>query len=132
MAKNGSTWCFFGHKRMYLKTIAAESVVGRIWLTKTHFLPFLAKNDRVLPVVATLLSFHPFLAILCSFPVGYSTARTDQHGPQASDFSLNKYQQNFDQVTWRLTTFSHFSFNNFEADPPVCLGDTPSRTTTYK
>ena len=26
--------------------------------------------------------FHPFLAILCSFPVGYSTARTDQHGPQ--------------------------------------------------
>ena len=30
MAKNGSTRCFFGQKRMYLKTIAAESVVGRI------------------------------------------------------------------------------------------------------
>ena len=30
MATNGSTWCFFGQKRMYLKTIAAESVVGRI------------------------------------------------------------------------------------------------------
>ena len=29
MAKNGSTRCFFGQKRMYLKTIAAESVVGR-------------------------------------------------------------------------------------------------------
>ena len=26
--------------------------------------------------------YVPFLAILCSFPVGYSTARTDQHGPQ--------------------------------------------------
>ena len=81
MAKNGSTRCFFGQKRMYLKTIAAESVVGRIWLANTHY-PFLAKSDRVLPVIATLLSFHPFLAILCSFPVDYSTARTDQHGPQ--------------------------------------------------
>ena len=30
MAKDGSTRCFFGQKRMYLKTIAAESVVGRI------------------------------------------------------------------------------------------------------
>ena len=30
MAKNGSTRCFFGKKRMYLKTIAVESVVGRI------------------------------------------------------------------------------------------------------
>ena len=30
MAKNGSTRCFFGQKRMYLKTITAESVVGRI------------------------------------------------------------------------------------------------------
>ena len=30
MAKNGSTRCFFGQKRMYLKTIAAEVVVGRI------------------------------------------------------------------------------------------------------
>ena len=26
--------------------------------------------------------YVPFLAILCSFPVRYSTARTDQHGPQ--------------------------------------------------
>ena len=78
MAKNGSTRCFFGQKRMYLKTIAAESVVGRISLANTHYLPFLAKSDRVLPVIATLLSFHPFLAILCSFPVGYSTTRTDQ------------------------------------------------------
>ena len=30
MAKNGRTRCFCGQKRMYLKTIAAESVVGRI------------------------------------------------------------------------------------------------------
>ena len=33
-------------------------------------------------LIATLLSFHPFLAILCSSPVGYSTTLTDQHGPQ--------------------------------------------------
>ena len=30
MAKNGSTRCFFGQKRVYLKTIATESVVDRI------------------------------------------------------------------------------------------------------
>ena len=62
--------------------MAAESVVGRIGLAHTHFLPFLAKSDRVLPVIATLLSFHAFSAIVCSFPVGYSINRTDQHGPQ--------------------------------------------------
>ena len=84
MVKNGSMYpVLFGQKRMYLKTrVASESVVGRIWLANTHYLPFLAKIDRVLPVIATLLSFHPFLAILCSFPMGYSTTRTDQHGPQ--------------------------------------------------
>ena len=71
-----------GQKRVYLETTAGESVVGRIGLANTHVLLFLAKSDRVLPVIATLLSFHPFLANLCSFPVGYSTTRTDQHGPQ--------------------------------------------------
>ena len=30
IAKNGSSRCFFGQKRMHLKTIAAERVVGRI------------------------------------------------------------------------------------------------------
>ena len=30
MAKSGSSRCFFGQKRMHLKTIAAESVVGHI------------------------------------------------------------------------------------------------------
>ena len=52
-----------------------------VTLHNTHYLPFLAESGRVLPVIATLLSFHPFLVILCSFPVGYSTAR-NQHGPQ--------------------------------------------------
>ena len=66
MAKNGSSRCFLAKNGCTLKTIAAESVVGRIWLAKTHYLPFLAKSDRVLPVIATLLSFHPFLAIFCS------------------------------------------------------------------
>ena len=82
MAKNGSSRCFLAKNGCTLKIIAAGSVVGRIFLANTHYLPFLAKSDRVLPVIATLLSFHPFLAILCSFPVGYSTTRTDQHGPK--------------------------------------------------
>ena len=82
MAKNGSSRCFLAKNGCTLKTIAAESVVGRIWLANTHYLPFLAKSDRVLPVIATLLSFHPFLAIFCSFPVGYSPTRTDQPRPQ--------------------------------------------------
>ena len=82
VAKNRSSRCFLAKNGCTLKTVAAESVVGRIWLVNTHYLPFLAKSDRVLPVIATLLSFHPFMAILCFFPVGYSRARTDQHGPQ--------------------------------------------------
>ena len=73
---------FFGQKRVNLKTIAAESAVSHILLANTHFLPFLAKSDGVFPIIATLFSFHPFLAILCSFSVGYSTTRTDQHGLQ--------------------------------------------------
>ena len=80
-----------GQKREYPvlfwpKTDVPENNSGRecCWpyLIGQHPLPFLAKSDRVLPVIATLLSFHPFLAILCSFPVGYSTTRIDQHGPQ--------------------------------------------------
>ena len=47
MAKNGSSRCFFGQKRVYLETIAAKSVVGRIWLANTLFLPFLAKSVRI-------------------------------------------------------------------------------------
>ena len=70
----------FGQKWMYPKTIAAESVLLAVsdWPTPT-ISRFWPKSDRVLPIIATLLSFHPFLAILCFFPVGYSTARTDQH-----------------------------------------------------
>ena len=75
MANSGSSRWFCGQKRMYLKTKAAESVVGHIWLASTHFPSFLANSHRVLPVIATLLSFHPFLAILCSFPVDYVTTR---------------------------------------------------------
>ena len=79
MAENGSSRCFSGQQGVYLKTIPAESVVGRIWSANSHFHPFLNKRDRVLPTIAPLLSFHTFLAILCSFPVGYSNT---PHGPQ--------------------------------------------------
>ena len=72
MAKNGSSRCFSGRKRVYLNTIAAESGVGQSDMANTHYDSFLAKNDRVLSIIATFLSFHPFLAILFSLPVGYS------------------------------------------------------------
>ena len=49
-----------------------ESCWSYLILVNTHFHLFLAKNDRVLPIIATLLSFHPFLTILCPLPVGYS------------------------------------------------------------
>ena len=104
----------FGQKRMYPENNSGRECCWP-YLTGQHPLsPVLAKSDRVLPVIATLLSFHPFLAILCSvfghfcsFPVGYSTTRTDQHGPQ------EQLTANFAQVTWSLTKFSHFSVNNF-------------------
>ena len=128
MAKNGSSRCFLAKNGCTLKTIAAESVVGHIWLANTHYLPFLAKSDRVLPVIATLLSFHPFLAIFCSvfghfmFISGglldYSNRSTSATRTNNSKISP--------QVTRRLTIFSHFSVNNFEVTSytPVCLGDT--------
>ena len=47
----------------------------------THFHPLLAKSNRLLSINATLLSFHPFLAISCSLPAGYSNR------PNGVDFS---------------------------------------------
>ena len=66
-AKNGSIRCFFGQKRMHLKTIVAESVVGRIGLANTHCLPFLVKSDRVLPAIATLPGNSYFAQLLPVF-----------------------------------------------------------------
>ena len=79
MAKNGSSRCFFGQQRVCLKTIAAQSAVGHILLATTQFLPFLAKSDRVLLVIATLLGFSPFYV---PFRGDYSATLTDQHGSQ--------------------------------------------------
>ena len=60
------------------------------------FPPVLIKNGRVLPIFSTLLSFHPFLAILCSLPVGYSIEQTD-HESNQHKFLVH--------VTLRLTVF---------------------------
>ena len=71
----------------------------------------------------------------------YSTARTDQHGPQEQFFlkQLLTQQQNFDQVmTWRLTTFSHYFSVTISGLIPLSVWGilrsfiTPARTTTYK
>ena len=44
-----------------------------LYLIGQHpFSPVFCVNDRVLPIIATLLSFHPSLVILCSILVGYS------------------------------------------------------------
>ena len=46
---------------------------GWLFLIGQHsFSPVFGQNDRVLPIIATLLSFHPSLVILCSLLVGYS------------------------------------------------------------
>ena len=56
----------FGQKRMYPENNSGRECCWPYLIGNTHYLPFLAKSDRVLPVIATLLSFHPFLAIFCS------------------------------------------------------------------
>ena len=56
------------------------------------------QRDRVLPVIATLLSFHPFLAIICSV-FGYfmflsgrllELTRTDRENNKKSDVNIDK------------------------------------------
>ena len=104
MAKNGSSRCFFCQKRVYLKTIAAESVVGHICLANIHFLPFLA-------ILCSVFGHFMFLSGgLLDYYIYRSTWAT-----WILIFSLNSQQQNDAQVTWRLTIFSRFSVNNFGA-----------------
>ena len=87
---------FFGQKRVYLKTIAAES---RYLIDQHPLSPVFGQKRPGAPdYTSTLFSFHAFLAILCSFPVGYSTTRTDQYEPQEQptakfrpgDFEIDK------------------------------------------
>ena len=59
--------------------------------------------------------YVPFLANLCSFPVGYSTTRTNQHGPQ---------EQLTPKVWSGEVEILSFSVNNFGGNQYVCLGDT--------
>ena len=97
MAKNGCT----------LKTIAAESVVGRISLANTNYLPFLAKSGRVLPVIATLLSFRvwPFYV-----PFRWATRLLEYrstYGPQEQ--STEKFRRGDVEVD----KMYHLSVNNF-------------------
>ena len=55
---------FFGQKRMYPKNHSGRECYWSYLIGQhPHYLPFLAKSGRVLPVIATLVSFHPFLAI---------------------------------------------------------------------
>ena len=61
--------------------------------------PVLPKIDRVLPIIATLLSSHPFLAIICSIFCSFMLLSG----------GLLDYSNRSKQVTWRLTKFSHFS-----------------------
>ena len=82
MAKNGSSRCFLAKNGCTCKNSGRECCWPYSIGQHPLHLPFLAKSDRVLPVIASLLSTHLFLAILCSFPVGYSTTRTGQLGPQ--------------------------------------------------
>ena len=109
------------------KTITAESIVGRIWLANTHFLPFLAKSDRVLPVIATLLSFNPLLAIFCSVFghfMSLSGGLLDySNRPTWATRAISKISprwrgdwQNFLIFLWTILGVTSYI--------PVCLGDT--------
>ena len=52
-----------------------------LYLIGQHpFSPVFCVNDRVLPIIATLLSFHPSLVILCSILVGYSNRPVNDIG----------------------------------------------------
>ena len=73
----------FGQKRMYPENNSGRECCWPYLIGQHPLFPVLGKKRPGTPGnIATLFSFHPFLAILWSFPVGYSTTRTDQHGPQ--------------------------------------------------
>ena len=79
------------------------------------------KSDRVLQLTATLPSFHPFLAILCSI-FGYFTflsggllvTRTDQHGPQKQ--LTGKIRPCDVKIDKNMYQVSFFFVNNFGAN----------------
>ena len=92
---------------------------------KTHFLPFLAKSDRVLPVIATLLSFHPLLAFFCSV-FGHFMFLSGEllDYPNRSTWATRTINSKFCPGVVEIDNIFSFFCNNFGANPPVCLEDT--------
>ena len=87
----------FGHKRMYPENNSGRECSWPYLIGQHPLSPVLGQKRpgtpgnscfaQLPPVFGHFLFrfwpfFVPFLAILCAFPVGYSTTRTDQHGPQ--------------------------------------------------
>ena len=66
MTKNGSSRCFFGQKRVYLKTIAAETVMGHTrYLIGQH--PLSLVFDQKRPGTSDYSYFAQFLPIFGHF-----------------------------------------------------------------
>ena len=115
MAKNGSTRCCFGQKRMYVP----ENNSGRecCW-------PYLIGQHPLSPVFGQKRPGTPGNSYFAQLPpvFGHFLFR---FGPYDVPFRsatrpLEQINmgQNFAQVTWRLTIFSHFSVNNFGCSQP--------------
>ena len=56
----------FGQKQMYPKNNSGRECCWPYLVGQHPLSPVFGQKRPVLPVIATLLSFHPFLAILCS------------------------------------------------------------------
>ena len=135
MAKNGSTRCFFGQKRMYVP----ENNSGRecCW-------PYLIGQHPLSPVFGRKRPGTPGNSYFAQLPpvFGHFLFRFwPYYVPFRSATRLLEQivmGQNFALVTWRLTFFSHFSVNKFGCSQPYpCLNGgysrsfiTPARTTT--
>ena len=138
--------CLFmgnGQKREYLvlfwpRTDVPQHNSGRVllavsdWPTPTisRFWPK-TTGYSVLPVIiATLLSFHPFLAILCLLSGGLLDCSNGS--TWATRIFFSKLTAAFRPGDVEIDNIFPLFFNNFGANPPVCLGDTPpAQTTTY-
>ena len=117
MAKNGSSRCFFGQKRMYLKTIAAccwPYLIGQHPLSPVfgQKRPGTAGNSYFVQLPPVSGHFM-FLS-----GGGYSTTRRDQHGPQ------EQLTAEFRPGDVEIDNIFSFFCNTFGANPPVCLGET--------
>ena len=98
----------FGQTQMYPENNSSGRECCRPYLIGQHPLsPVFGQKRPGAPGNRYFAQLPPVLVILCSFPVGYSTTRIDQHGPQ------EQLTAKFRPGDVEIDKIFSFSVNNF-------------------